>query len=61
MRQEDEDMTITANKVRPEVVAAITAAVAMMMRETPGQKVKAIRIRRASEEWSLAARGGRRL
>ena len=54
-------MTITANKVRPEVVAAITAAVAMMMRETPGQKVKAIRIRRASEEWSLAARGGRRL
>ncbi len=51
-------MEIKAPKgiVTPEIVAAIMAAVQMMTKN----KVVAVRIRRASNEWSLSARGGRR-
>lgn len=42
--------------VSPEIVAAISAAVRMVT----GNKVIAVRIKRASSAWSLAARGGRR-
>ena len=44
--------------VKPEVVAAIAAAIQMMT--TPEHKVVALRIRRSSNECSLSARGGRR-
>ena len=49
-------MKIYASDVRPEVVAAISAAVQMMT----GNQVVAVRIKRASNAWNLAARGGRR-
>ena len=49
-------MKIQANDATPEVVAAISAAVQMMT----GNKVVAVRIKRASNAWNLAARGGRR-
>ena len=49
-------MKIQAKNVTPEVVAAISAAVQMMT----GNKVVAVRIKRASNAWNLAARGGRR-
>ena len=50
-------MRIDVRGVKPEVVAAIAAAIQMMTR--PEHKVVALRIRR-SDEWSLSARGGRR-
>ncbi|MBQ1416070.1 MAG: methylmalonyl-CoA carboxyltransferase [Selenomonas sp.] len=46
-------MKTEANGASPEVVAAITAAVQMMM----GNKVIAVRIKR-SDVWALSARGG---
>ena len=49
-------MKINAKDVSPEVVAAISAAVQMMT----GNKVGAVRIKRASNAWNLAARGGKR-
>ncbi len=42
-------------EVRPEVVAAITAAVQQMM----GDKVIAVRVKR-SDVWAQTVRGGRR-
>ena len=48
-------MKINAKDVSPEVVAAISAAVQMMT----GNKVVAVRIKRTSNAWNLAARGGR--
>ena len=48
-------MKINVSDVRPEVVAAISAAVQMMT----GDKVIAVRIKRTSNAWNLAARGGR--
>ena len=50
-------MRFDVRGVKPEVVAAIAAAIQMMTR--PEHKVVALRIRR-SAEWSLSARGGRR-
>ncbi|MDD6383632.1 methylmalonyl-CoA carboxyltransferase [Mitsuokella jalaludinii] len=49
-------MKIDAKKVSPEVVAAISAAVQMMT----GNRVIAVRIKRTSNAWAMAARGGRR-
>ena len=49
-------MKMQAKGVTPEVVAAISAAVQMM----GGGKVVAVRIKRQSNAWNLAARGGRR-
>ena len=51
-------MRFDVRGVKPEVVAAIAAAIQMMT--TPEHKVVALRIRRSSNEWSLSARGGRR-
>ena len=51
-------MRFDVRGVKPEVVAAIAAAIQMMT--TPEHKVVALRIRRGSNEWSLSARGGRR-
>ena len=48
-------MKINASDVRPEVVAAISAAVQMMT----GNKVIAVRIKRTSNAWNLADRGCR--
>ena len=50
-------MRFDVRGVKPEVVAAIAAAIQMMTR--PELQVVALRIRR-SDEWSLSARGGRR-
>ena len=50
-------MRFDVRGVKPEVVAAIAAAIQMMTR--PEHMVVALRIRR-SDEWSLSARGGRR-
>ncbi|MCF2583857.1 methylmalonyl-CoA carboxyltransferase [Mitsuokella multacida] len=50
-------MRFDVRGVKPEVVAAIAAAIQMMTQ--PEHKVVALRIRR-SDEWSLSARGGRR-
>ena len=47
-------MKTEAQEVRPEVVAAITAAVHMMS----GDRVIAVRIKR-SDVWAIIARGGR--
>ena len=44
-------MKIDANNISPEVVAAISAAVQMMV----GKKVVAVRIQR-SEAWTMAGR-----
>ena len=53
MIEEVHIMKTEANGVSPEVVAAITAAVQMMM----SNKVIAVRIKR-SDVWALSARGG---
>lgn len=47
-------MRFDVRGVKPEVVAAIAAAIQMMT--TPAHKVVALRIRRSSNEWSLSAR-----
>ena len=47
-------MKSKASDVRPEVVAAISAAVQMRT----GSKVIAVRIKRTSNAWNLVARGG---
>ena len=45
-------MRFDVRGVKPEVVAAIAAAIQMMT--TPEHKVVALRIRRSSNEWSAA-------
>ncbi|MCI6158829.1 MAG: methylmalonyl-CoA carboxyltransferase [Selenomonadaceae bacterium] len=54
-------MRIEAKGVEPEVVAAIAAAIESMLskEKTAVRHPIAVRIRRTSHEWSLAARGGR--
>ncbi len=56
-------MKIEAKGVEPEVVAAIAAAIEMMLSKGKDKAAArhpiAVRIRRTSHEWSLAARGGR--
>ena len=45
----------TATETRPEVIAAITAAVQQMT----DNKVIAVRVKRSNNEWAQSARGGR--
>ena len=51
-------MRFDVRGVKPEVVAAIAAAIQMMTSQE--QKVVVLRMRGSRNEWALSARGGRR-